>query len=56
VALPSDWRWHWLPDGRVAVIEQFSDGWHVIVERSTVAVADSKAAALTFANNLKDAR
>ena len=44
--LPRDWQWRWLPDGRVAALEQLADGWHVIVERSTLAIVASKADAL----------
>jgi len=43
---PESWECRHLPDGRVAYLEKFGDGWHVVIDDSTVAVVDDKKAAL----------
>jgi hypothetical protein len=45
---PLQWQCRFLRDGRIAFLNLCGDGWHVIVERSTVAVVATKADALDF--------
>lgn len=34
---PTEWRWHWRPDGMIAVLELRGDGfWHAVIEGSTL--------------------
>ncbi len=49
---PAQWQWFWLRDGRVCFLEQTDDAWHVIVGRSTVFVAATRAQAMVVVDEL----
>jgi len=51
-------NWQWIYDGQrlAGIVEQQADGWHVIIERSTVAVVETREAALDFLDTKKNAR